>query len=195
MGLGATVLLGSLALGTGPTGGHATPLQAGAHRGQPEGTRVTLSEAEASTLFPILRPDSPLANDSTITGVWIGTSAGDPSIPTMPTVLHSVLIDYSSGVRLWLGSSELTPEAASKAPQQVAENVNLHAGSLPAEVRTILGRPALVLGGAPNDLNFYPGVDLTVDGVEVRLTTDIDHPNPSLTTAEPLVELAETLHA
>lgn len=111
-------------------------------------SEVTFAEAQAAADFPIYAPQTALAEDGTLTHVWISVPAEPRGTP--PYHLTEVALSYGSGIQITFQPWQYGPKAAPFSEEQVAEAFRQMANEMPAgtaTVATIDGIPALEVHG------------------------------------------------
>jgi hypothetical protein len=134
------------------------------------GGPVTLAEAEALAAEHLSRPQSTLANDSTILNVYYEKRSDDEG-----NASYIVAIDYESGLVVFIhpvsydGAPFQDPAAQYG---QMAGDLNAALRSSIASVVTIQGVPALAIQAAPGGV---ASVDLVLsNGLRVQLIAEYD---------------------
>ena len=122
----------------------------------PSGKEVSLAEAQRRAPFPIHRPSSPLASDSSITAVWIQDVMGDDGARDFQAA-----VDYVSGLEILLGPVTFDPATYyANAARELGNS---------SRVQNIDGHPALVIPEG-NDGGDGPGsVAFVIDGTEITV--------------------------
>jgi hypothetical protein len=148
------------------------------------GQPVSILDAEALAGTHIPRPNSSLAGDSSIRGVFFEKVQNDEGVESW-----MVALDYASGLIVYVhpvayeGKSFSDPATEYA---QMAQGLNASLGSI-ASVATVLDGPALIIQRAPGGV---PSVDLvSTDGFRIQLIADYA---PDMD-ASVIVEIAGTI--